>query len=187
MYPETLGKFTRAIDARMALGVPPSYMGHLVYHAVTRLPISQAASLPLGQLAQVLRRDMLAANTPWAVRSYASTLAREREQEVEGSAPRPRLMYAGAQNPDVDVGATSWVVSADRSNGKQQAHALGSWGPLFGAIRFCRPARTAPLSGLFSPLPAENGAVPILVCLSEGDLEGLKKDPVWKQYMKFVG
>ncbi len=92
-------------------------------------------------------------------------------------------MYAGAQNPDIDVGATSWVISADRG----KSHALGSWGPLFGAVRFCRPARTAPLPGLFSPLPAENGTVPILVCLSEGELEGLRNDPMWKQYMKFVG
>ncbi|KAI1421080.1 hypothetical protein F5Y12DRAFT_790463 [Xylaria sp. FL1777] len=176
LRPDTIVKFTRAIDGRTAMGVPPSYMGHMVCHAITRLPVGQVATLPLGQLALALRRDMTAANTAWAVRSYATIMAREKPD-------RSALMYAGAQNPDIDASATSWVIVADRG----KLHALGSWGSLLGPVRFCRPARTVPLPGLFSPMPPENGVIPIQMCLPTDDLEALKRDAVWKQYLKFVG
>jgi hypothetical protein len=75
--PDTVSRFSRTIDGRTAVGVPFSYMGHLVYHAATRFPLGQVVSAPLSTVSQALRRELNAANTAWAVRSYATFLARE--------------------------------------------------------------------------------------------------------------
>ncbi|RYP86983.1 hypothetical protein DL770_004832 [Monosporascus sp. CRB-9-2] len=42
MPADTVSKTSRAIDGRMALGIPVSYMGAHVYTAITRLPLGQA-------------------------------------------------------------------------------------------------------------------------------------------------
>ncbi|KAL4997561.1 hypothetical protein BDV10DRAFT_169512 [Aspergillus recurvatus] len=174
--PGTMTRFSRAIDGRNAIGIPFTYMGHLVYHAVTRLTMGEAAEQPLGRVAQALRRELTAANTAWAVRSYATFLARESD--------RSALLYGGEHNPNTDLGATSSIVSM--GDARDGATMPTSWGKL-GTLQFIRRPRTTPLPGSLTVQPTERRAVPLLVCLPQEDLEGLKKDVVWRQYTQIVG
>ncbi|KAI0842744.1 hypothetical protein F5Y06DRAFT_291742 [Hypoxylon sp. FL0890] len=175
---DTVTKFSRTIDGRGAVGVPFSYMGHLVYHAAVRLSMGQVASLPLSTVAQALRRELNAANTTWGVRSYATFLAREPD--------RSTLLYGGVHNPNTDIGATSTIIGVGGSREGSSAMP-DTWGPLLGEVRFLRRPNVTPIPGSFSFSVVENGAIPVGVCLPEEDLEGLKKDRGWKQYMRYIG
>ncbi|KAH8693301.1 hypothetical protein BGW36DRAFT_302335 [Talaromyces proteolyticus] len=168
---DTVSKISRAIDGRMALGIPASYMGAQVYTAITRLPIGQVASLTLQQTAQVLRREFSQANTAWAIRSLATIIAREPDRSM--------LMYNGTHNGNTDIGATSSL------NTNQTLPP--SWGHLLGPCRFFRRSISAPIPGAFVVQSAEGGAIPILVCLPQDDLQALKKDSQWRQYTRCIG
>lgn len=171
MPADTVSKISRAIDGRMALGIPASYMGAHVYTAITRLPMGQVASLTLQQTAQLLRREFSQANTAWALRSFATFIARQPD--------RSTLMYNGTHNGTTDIGATSSL------NTNQTLPP--SWGPLLGPCRFFRRSKGAPIPGSFTVQSAEGGAIPILVCLPLEDLEALKKDKEWKQHTRCIG
>lgn len=173
--PGTMTRFNRAIDGRNAVCVPFTYMGHLVYHAPTRLTMGEVAGQTLGRTAQALRRELTAANTAWAVRSYATFLARELD--------RSALLYSGEHNPNTDLGATSSIISmGDACDG---ATLPTSWGPL-GSLQFIRRPCTTPMPGSMTIQPTERRAIPLVVCLPQKDLEGLE-DAVWRQYTQLVG
>jgi hypothetical protein len=97
--PERSSKLGRAIDGRMALGVPLTYMGHMVCHALVRLPLGQGAKLPLPQIAQVLRRELNQANTPWSIRRFATFMAREPDTSS--------LLYGGTHDARADLMVTA--------------------------------------------------------------------------------
>lgn len=166
---EAIIKFGRALDGRSALGVPMTYMGHIVTHGLTRLPAGRVTSMSLAELAQVLRKDLAAANQPWAIRSYATFIAREPD--------RARLLYSGPHNSNTDAVASSIG---------QAAAPQGAWSELLGTCKFFRRPNVAPIPGSLVVTPAEGGAIPVLVCLPEADLQGLTNDPLWKQYMRHV-
>ncbi|KAF7554211.1 hypothetical protein G7Z17_g3049 [Cylindrodendrum hubeiense] len=171
MSADTESKISRAIDGRMALGIPASYMGCHIYTAITRLPLGQVTSLTLPQTAQVLRREFSQANTAWAIRSVATFIAREPDRSM--------LLYNGTHNGTTDVGATSSL------NTNQTLPR--SCGPLLGPCRFFRRSIGTPIPGAFIVQAAEGGAIPILVCLPQEDLEALKKDLQWRQYTRCIG
>ncbi|KAI1412494.1 hypothetical protein F5Y13DRAFT_180003 [Hypoxylon sp. FL1857] len=175
---DTVTKFSRTIDGRSVVGVPFSYMGHLIYHAAARLTMGQVVSAPLSTVSQKLRRELIAANTTWAVRSYATFLAREPD--------RSSLLYGGMHNPNTDVGSTSSIFSIGDSR-EASSTTTGTWGPLLGSVRFVRRPNVTPIPGSFSTGGIEGGAITVQVCLPKEDLEGLKKDQEWKQYMRCVG
>lgn len=174
-------KFNRAIDGRAALGVLPTYMGHVVCHASTRLTLQKVVTQPLSATAAALRRDLNAANTPWSIRSYATFLAREPD--------RSKLLYGGPFDPNTDIGASSLVT--DLTGASQDDTASGfafvSLGDLLGKPCFVRRPDLPLIPGVLYFQPVENGAVPILLCLAGEDLDGLMKDRQWTQYMKHVG
>ncbi|KAI1098444.1 hypothetical protein F4804DRAFT_350382 [Jackrogersella minutella] len=174
----TSTRFSRTIDGRGALGVPFSYIGHLVYHSAARLTMGQVVSMPLSTVAQTLRRELNAANTQWGVRSYATFLAREPDMSS--------LLYGGVHNPNTDVGATTPSISLGFSR-ETSSNMPDTWGPLLGRMRFMRRTKAAPIPGSFSFISPENNMIPIIVCLPEEDLNGLKKDDEWRQYVKYVG
>lgn len=175
---DTATKLTRIIDARAALGVPITYIGHLTYFSATQLPMDRVASLPLSTIAQTLRRDLNASNTRWAIRSYATFLSRE--------ADKSRLVYAGLRNLDTDLGTTAF--SASQSAGQEDESAMpDDFGPILGRLNCTRRPNASPLTGGITICPVEGGAIPILMCVPEADLEGLKKDPEWRRYARYIG
>ncbi|KAI0377222.1 hypothetical protein F5Y04DRAFT_264910 [Hypomontagnella monticulosa] len=168
--PERMSKLGRAIDGRNALCVPLTYMGHLVCHAIVRLPLGQVASLPVPQIALVLRRELNQANNPWAIRSYATFMAREPDCS--------NLLYGGTHDAQADLMVTSTG---------QASPSPTSWSPLLGSSCFLRRPNAAPMPGCLVINEAEGSAIPITLCLPEEDLMGLRSDPLWKQYMRYVG
>ncbi|KAI4283246.1 MAG: hypothetical protein L6R38_002288 [Xanthoria sp. 2 TBL-2021] len=172
---ETLIKFTRAIDGRTTLGVPSSYMGHLIHHSIVSLPLGQVASSPLSTVAQTLRRALNATNTPWAIRSYATFIAREPDKS--------QLVFGGLRDINLDLGATSVVSSA----GDEAASAVPDTYGLLGPVCFVRRPNVSPLVGTITITPAEGGALPVALCLPEIDLEALKKDVEWRRQTRYVG
>ncbi|KAH6850668.1 hypothetical protein B0I37DRAFT_372128 [Chaetomium sp. MPI-CAGE-AT-0009] len=171
MAPDTVSKISRAIDARMALGIPSACLGALVHMAITRLPLGQVASLTLLQTAQVLRRELAQANTPWAIRSLATFIAREPDRSL--------LLYNGTHDGNTDVGATSSLNTSQ----VRPPH----WGPLLGQCRFFRRSTGPPIPGSLSVYSPDGGAILMCTCLPADDLEALKRDALWKQYTKCVG
>ncbi|KAI1774979.1 hypothetical protein F4818DRAFT_417336 [Hypoxylon cercidicola] len=175
---DTVSRFSRAVDGRTAVGVPFTYLGHLVHFATTRFAMGELVSMPLLTVAQALRRELNAVNTAWAVRSYATFLAREPDKSL--------LLYSGIRNQNTDLGATSSVIGIGDSR-ETSSTILNDWGPFLGTVRFVRRPNVATIPGSFQIYPVENGAIPLLTCLSVDDLDKLKKDPIWRQYTRFVG
>ena len=172
---DTMVKLTRAIDGRSALGIPSSYLGHMIHHSIARLPLGRVASSPLSTVTQTLRRELKAANTPWAFRSYATFVAREPDKS--------QLVYGGLRDVNLDLGATSIVSSA----GDEAASAMpDTFGPL-GRACFVRRPEVSPIVGTIFITPAEGGALPLALCLPDVDLDALKKDGEWKRYTRYVG
>ncbi|OIW25921.1 hypothetical protein CONLIGDRAFT_708799 [Coniochaeta ligniaria NRRL 30616] len=169
---DTESKISRAINARTPLGIPSSYMGAQVYPAITRMLMGRVDELTVPQLARILRRELLEAATPWAVRSFATFIERESPED------RARLLYTGTHNSNTDVGAT---------NVSRLVTPKGPWGPLLGPCRFYRRPNTGPIPGAFRIQEPENGAHPIAVCLPEEDLKALKKDEEWGRYATCIG
>ena len=172
---DTMVKLTRAIDGRSALGIPSSYLGHLIHHSIARLPLGRVASSPLSSVTHTLRRELKATNTPWAIRSYATVVARELDKS--------QLVYGGLRDVNVDLGATSIVSSA----GDEAAAAMPDTFGLLGRVCFLRRPEVSPIPGTIFISPAEGGALPLALCLPDVDLEALKKDVEWRRYMRYIG
>lgn len=166
-------KFLRALDARSAVGAPAGYMGQMVYHAATRYSYRDLAGtqLTLSALASRLRADLNASNTEWAVRSYATFLA--------GVADKSALVYGGGFDPSVDVGNSSM---------SQLDFTALDFG-LLGRPRFMRRPNLTPVPGVMYVLAPEGeaGDLPVLLCLPDRDIEGLREDEEWGPSTEFVG
>ena len=175
---ETVSKFIRTIDARGVMEIPCTYMGHMIYHATVRLPMGRLVKQPLGEVAVALRRELAASNTPWAVRSYATIMSREPDKST--------LLYGGQHNPNTDVGATTSILCAGDARDAGDSF-LNHWGPLLGKLKFFRRPNVTPIPGSFTINPVENGVIPLLVCLPQNDLDGLKQNKMWKKYTTYVG
>ncbi|KAF2172606.1 hypothetical protein M409DRAFT_16569 [Zasmidium cellare ATCC 36951] len=172
--PNIMCKFTRAVDGRTALGVPSSYMGHMIHHSSARLTIGEVANFSLPKVAQALRRELNSVNNAWTFRSYATFCAREPDKS--------KLAFGGLRDVNYDLGATSAQGGAmDETRGEEEKFGL------LGPCKFIRRPEVAAIPGTITVTPAEGGALPLVVCLPEVDLEGLKKDVEWKRYTKYVG
>jgi hypothetical protein len=158
----------RAIDARKAMGVSHEYMGHMVYHAATKMTLRELDETPISAIACKLRTDLNDVNNKFSVRSYATYIANTPDKSL--------VMYGGSYNPDMDIGASA-VANADFF------HSFG----LIGAPKFARRPNLAPIPGCVYFMPSEGQHVPVLVCLTDDDMEGLKKHPEWSKYTEFVG
>lgn len=73
---KALSKFSRAIDARLAIKVPMTFMGQMVHLVPTYFTHEQLIDLPLSTIASALRKDLDAINNEYLVRSYATFMAR---------------------------------------------------------------------------------------------------------------
>lgn len=172
-------KFSRAVDARRALGVPRDYPGQMGYNATCRLALGELAggrsrsrsrSLSLGDVALRLRRAVGRVNHAHAVRSWATFVAREPDKS--------RIMFGGAFDPDRDVGVSSLLHAS--------VHAV-EFGPL-GRPALVRRPRFGPLEGcIYLWTATGEGDVDVLLCLKGKDWEGLERDGEWGEYTEFIG
>lgn len=169
LSPQSMSKFGRAIDVRRTMGVPSEYLGHMVYHTSTYLPLSSIATSPLSTIACALRKSLTESNRPHHVRSYATYLSKEPDKST--------LLYGGKYNPETDI-ASSAVTRG------------GFDGMRFGVLgtpRFFRKPDFGALPGCVYFMPPEEGWVIVLVCLKEDELQALKEDDVWRRWAEWVG
>ncbi|KAF5963126.1 trichothecene 3-o-acetyltransferase [Fusarium coicis] len=152
--PGTVSKFSRAIDGRLAGGIPLGYMGHMVYHANLRLPLQHIASSSLGDIAFRLRKALDSSNNEWTLRSYATFIARQPDKSL--------LLYGGKTNPNTDLGATSALAGDDLRQ--------TTFGALLGPSCFLRRPKTTPITGSISMSPVEGDYIPFCLCLPSVDL-----------------
>nr|CAG8993144.1 Acyltransferase [Penicillium sclerotiorum] len=171
MSPDASSKLTRAVNARVPLGIPTSYLAAQVCPLNTRLPLSTVIELSVPKLARILRANLVDAATEWSVRSFATFMSKKTVQE------RATLLYTGTHNCDTDIGC---------SNISRLEKPKGAWGPL-GECRFYRLTEEAPIPGSFRLAEAENGIHPVTVCLPEHDLLALRADEEWMKYAAYVG
>lgn len=168
--PTAISKFSRAIDTRSAMRVPPGYMGQMVYQAATRLSLQELADGPLSAVASAMRRDLNEANNEYSIRSYVTFLASVRD--------KAELAYGGMFNPALDIGSSSM---ASAGVGSLQFGVLGE-------PELMRRPRLSPVPGCLYFYPPESGGdLPVLVCLSERDLEAMKLDEEWGPCTEFIG
>jgi CBS domain-containing protein len=165
--PEQLSKFGRAVDLRGAVGVPKTYMGQMIGHAATRLPLGEIAAAPLTRLACALRRSLDDATTEWAVRSYATFVAKHDKRE---------LMYGGVYDPDVDIGASSMF----RMEEGYRPIRMG----ILGESKMFRKPVVTPIPGCMYFFPSDNERdMQLVLCMTRGDLAGLVRDAEWSRYI----
>ncbi|KAF3765280.1 hypothetical protein M406DRAFT_257103 [Cryphonectria parasitica EP155] len=171
MPAETMSKLSRAINARNPLGIPSSYLGAHVAPCIVRLPMGRVDEMSVAQVARFLREELVEATTAWAIRSLATTVARE------PPAGRARLLYTGTHNAATDIGCT---------NVSRALVPKGPWGSL-GPCRWYRRPDAAPIPGSLRLQEAEDGVHPIAFCLPEEDLAALKEDEQWNRYATYIG
>lgn len=168
--PTAISKFSRAIDTRSALRISMGYMGQMVYQAATRLSLQELAALPLSAIASAMRQDLNEANNEFSIRSYVTFLASVRD--------KAELAYGGMFNPALDIGSSSM---ASAGVGSLQFGMLGE-------PELMRRPRLSPVPGcLYFYPPESRGDLPVLVCLSEQDLEAMKSDEEWGPCTEFIG
>ncbi|KXX79168.1 Trichothecene 3-O-acetyltransferase [Madurella mycetomatis] len=167
---EVSSKFSRALDARRALGIPRDYLGQMGYNATCRLAFGELRDWSLGDVALHLRRAVERVNHEHAVRSWASFVAREPDKS--------RIMFGGAFDPDHDVGVSSLV----------HASVHGVEFGVLGKPMLVRRPRFGPLEGcVYLWTATGEGDVDVLLCLKGKDWEGLERDEEWGKYTEFIG
>jgi hypothetical protein len=168
---DEISKFGRAITGRKAMGLDDSYLGHMMMHAATRLPISQVVKSPLSELAARLRSDIDEARTEWSVRSHATFLASYKDKN--------KIIYGGITNPRTDVGGTSLLPYIYRP------YHMG----ILGQSKLFRMPKGAQIPSClyFLPSDRQKGELQILLCLPREELDGLGRDEQWSRYIETMG
>ena len=166
---ESRSKFSRAIDIRKALGVPTTFMGQMVTFVATYLTHQEICDATLPYLATLLRRNLNEMNTEYTARSYATFLANEKD--------KTKLAYGGPFNLSTDIGSSSMA----------QAALVLNFG-LLGQPDFIRRPNLMPIPGVlyFYP-PEKSGHLNLLVCLSDEEIEALKKDELIGPCIEVIG
>ncbi|THZ19725.1 hypothetical protein D6C89_07584 [Aureobasidium pullulans] len=98
MNPKASSKFSRAIDARLAVKVPMTFIGQIVHLVPTYFTYKELIDLPLSTIASALRKDLDATNNEYSVRSYATFIARHPN--------KLKLMYTGPFNRQTDIASS---------------------------------------------------------------------------------
>ncbi|PTU22072.1 hypothetical protein P175DRAFT_0434688 [Aspergillus ochraceoroseus IBT 24754] len=164
---EKTSQLTRATDLRRAMNLSPAYMGHMVRTANLRLPVSLITRSSLSNLASRLRVCVQEHTTPYAVRAYASLIARETDKS--------RIAYAGSFDPRTDFSCSS------------VAHIKL---PFFGGLgkpEFMRRPTFGPLPGGMYIGPGWGGVgLDAVVCLLGTEMELLKKDECWNSLVETI-
>ncbi|GKZ80868.1 hypothetical protein AnigIFM56816_005377 [Aspergillus niger] len=170
--PEDRSRFSRAMDGRKLLGISAEYMGDLVHNVAAWLSFRELVELPLYAIACHLRRELNHANTAYHVRSFATFIAQQPDKST--------ITYAGAFNPDTDVGMSSL------SRADVMHHKFG----ILGRPDFVRRPNFSEnvIPSLLYIFPMRwEGDLEMLICLTDADMEALKHDPEWNHVVEYIG
>lgn len=170
LKPDQPSMFSRAIDGRTALNIPPEYIGQMIHTCPTKLPIGEVATRPLGYVAAELRRSLKTYNTTQMVRSFATLIARAED--------RSAITFMATYDPNTDVGCSSWAHADVYSK---------EFGKILGKPALVRRPRFDPLKGVVYLLPKNlDGDIDVITCLTQEDLEGLVSDVKFKKHTERI-
>ncbi|KAK3367571.1 transferase family-domain-containing protein [Podospora didyma] len=164
-------RFTRQMDGRALVGLPPDYPGVVSHTAICALPVSTLLEAPLSTVASAMRKALNEANNAHHLRSAATFIANTKDKST--------ITYTGKFDPQVDVGSSSW-----RSFGS--AAAFPEFGVL-GKPEFLRRPPTLPFAGTIMLFPAADGSCDANACLTDEDLEALRGDLEWEAVVEYIG
>ncbi|KAL3426663.1 trichothecene 3-O-acetyltransferase [Phlyctema vagabunda] len=167
--PTTSAKFSRAIDARSAVGLTWEYMGQMVYFSSIRLTYQEIIDLPLSTVASRLRKDLNEVNTEHSVRSYATFLSKIKDKRD--------VTYSGPNNREIDIGSSSMA----------QAKLMLKFGVLGIPDMIRRPTLGGINGALYFYPPDSPGDVTLLACLNDQDMNSMRNDPEWSECIEYIG
>ena len=167
--PSSVSRFSRAIDSRAAMKVPPAYMGQMVYSSRTFFTHQELLDLPLSTITCAMRKNLNHDNSEHAIRSFATYVSRIQDKN--------QLTYAGPANRATDISSSSMA---------QAALVLNA--PIVGTPTHFRRPNLPPINGnLYFYPPEVNEDLNLLVCLNEGELSALMADELWGQSARLIG
>ena len=168
--PTAISKFTRAADARPALGVPQEYMGNMVTNSFSRLSLRDLERMPLGAIASFMRKNMKRDVTEHTVRSFVTL--------IHGEPDKTTIMYGGVQNPVTDIAFSSTAQ-------------MNIYGVDFGILRrmdlLRRPNFIPKATTIYLWPKTLYGDIDGLLCLTEEELMELKADEEWSVFSQLLG
>lgn len=162
----------RAVDLRPFLDMPrthPGFVQSMTYH---HIPMSQAATCPLGELAANLRAEIDPKTTklPYHGRSLATLISRTTE--------RSTVSYLAGFDMSKDVMISSWA--------NQESYKL-DFGLGLGLPHAVRRPRFESFQGLVYLMPkAMAGDIGVAICLNARDMVNLKADAEFTKYTKSI-
>lgn len=168
---DQISQFRRAASGRWAMGLTSDYMGPMMVHARTWLPMGEVVKSPLARIASLLRRDLEEWRDEWSVRSCATFMA--------GVPDKSQLLYGGMTNPETDLSGTSLLRFA-----RSEPFRMG----VLGESKMFREVDAPMLPGCLCFYPADNARdVQITMCLTSEDIDGLDEDTEWRRYVRHLG
>jgi len=168
--PTDYSKFSRAMDARRALGISKEYMGQMGYNATCRMTFKELEDSSLGDVALVLRQAVQKVNNEYSVRSWATFIADEPDKS--------RIMFGGTFNPATDVGLSSLIHAGVQDT---------SFGILGKPDLVRRPNFRQLESCVYLWAQTRDGDVDVLMCLQDADVQALRNDAEWAEKVDYIG
>ncbi|KAK3181908.1 hypothetical protein K4F52_006812 [Lecanicillium sp. MT-2017a] len=163
-------KMTRAIDVRKHCNLPKEYPGMMQSQSLARSTIGKLLSAPLGEVASALRTVLDPAKIRHELPGFAALLAQ--------SPDKSNLSFIASADPALDIMLSSWVkvdcYDADFNFGL---------GKPINVVRPCFP----PVESLVYMMPRSERGIAVGLCLRENEMQKLKSDAQFAQYMEFVG
>jgi len=162
----------RAVNGRRKLDPPVSsgYMGHFILCSFTTLPLEGAITDSISSTAIAVRRSLLEVDDH-QVRSFFHLLQTEKD--------RTTIAYGANMNPETDLMITSFAA--------QKLYETG-FGEVLGKPEFVRRPDLPDGRGLFYLMPkTREGDIDLIACLTEEELQGLRKDKLWSDFAEFIG
>lgn len=163
-----------ALDGRKELSIPPSYVGNVLFHCFTNLPISHVGgkNTPLGEIALSIRKTINKARNKKLLTEVVALAA---------TLPDVRTIRFASDNLDKDLYTTSWI--------DLPFYHL-NWGPL-GKVEFFRipDKQFYSLSCILPPRQGDgvgDGVVDVIMSLKEPHGVRLRSDEEFARFAKYV-
>jgi hypothetical protein len=168
--PNSMSKFSRALDARRAMKIPREYLGQMGYNASCYLTFRELYDRTIGEIALFLRRAAERVNSEYSVRSWATFIDREPDKS--------KIMFGGSFNPDTDIGISSLIHA---SVNEVEFSFLGT-------PALVRRPNFLPLEGcVYLWTRTAQGDIDVLLCLKEKDWDGLHAETEWRDHTELIG
>jgi hypothetical protein len=169
--PNTMAKFSRTIDGRKSLGISSNYLGDVIHNVQTIVSVKDLVEKPLANIASRMRKRLNEVSNAYHIRSFASFIMSQPDKST--------ITYGGRVNTETDIGSSS-VRAAELY------FDFGKLGRPDFVRRPCLKGVSCP--GLLAFLPQNlDGDCDFVAALTEEDVAKLNVDPVWTQYVEYIG